>query len=158
MWVCLNIATCYDVGMTTTTSTHNDTRAPLSHDMVPSFVFSGRSIFTLLSKKTGVRYTYKVETSVGKPSFVSLLTAPDTYTYIGAVFTTGGVSVFRHTKASRVSVDAPSFLAFTWFVERLGCLPTSLEVWHEGRCGRCGRALTDPDSIRSGFGPTCRGK
>jgi hypothetical protein len=28
-------------------------------------------------------------------------------------------------------------------------------VWHEGRCGRCGRKLTVPESIESGFGPEC---
>lgn len=27
--------------------------------------------------------------------------------------------------------------------------------WHEGRCGRCGRRLTVPESIESGFGPEC---
>ena len=30
-----------------------------------------------------------------------------------------------------------------------------LEVWHEGRCGRCNRALTVPESIASGIGPEC---
>jgi hypothetical protein len=28
-------------------------------------------------------------------------------------------------------------------------------VHHEGRCGRCGRTLTVPESIESGFGPEC---
>lgn len=38
-----------------------------------------------------------------------------------------------------------------------GVIPPSLEVWHEGRCGRCGRALTVPESIASGIGPVCEG-
>ena len=29
------------------------------------------------------------------------------------------------------------------------------EFRHEGRCGRCGRALTVPESIDTGFGPHC---
>lgn len=33
-----------------------------------------------------------------------------------------------------------------------------LEVYHHGRCGRCGRKLTDPDSIVQGMGPECRKK
>lgn len=33
-----------------------------------------------------------------------------------------------------------------------------LQVWHEGRCGRCGRKLTVPSSIETGLGPECAGK
>jgi hypothetical protein len=31
----------------------------------------------------------------------------------------------------------------------------NLEIWHEGRCGRCGRKLTVPESIHNGYGPEC---
>lgn len=34
-------------------------------------------------------------------------------------------------------------------------LPEQIEVWHEGRCGRCGRRLTVPESIANGLGPEC---
>lgn len=30
-----------------------------------------------------------------------------------------------------------------------------IEVWHEGRCGRCARRLTVPESILIGIGPEC---
>lgn len=33
-----------------------------------------------------------------------------------------------------------------------------LEYLFEGRCRRCGRALTTPESIKSGIGPICAGK
>jgi hypothetical protein len=33
-----------------------------------------------------------------------------------------------------------------------------LEVWHEGRCGACGRRLTVPESIERGLGPECYGR
>jgi hypothetical protein len=36
-----------------------------------------------------------------------------------------------------------------------GALPSGWEFRHEGRCGRCGRTLTVPESIDSGFGPEC---
>jgi hypothetical protein len=32
-----------------------------------------------------------------------------------------------------------------------------VEVWHEGKCGCCGRKLTVPESIESGIGPICAG-
>ena len=31
----------------------------------------------------------------------------------------------------------------------------NLKIRHEGRCGRCNRKLTTPDSIDSCFGPEC---
>jgi hypothetical protein len=31
----------------------------------------------------------------------------------------------------------------------------NFEVWHEGKCGKCGRALTVPSSILTGIGPEC---
>lgn len=35
--------------------------------------------------------------------------------------------------------------------KRLGLV----EVWHKGKCGRCNRDLTTPESIANGFGPEC---
>jgi len=32
---------------------------------------------------------------------------------------------------------------------------SNLEIWHEGRCGCCGRKLTVPESIDRGIGPVC---
>jgi hypothetical protein len=32
------------------------------------------------------------------------------------------------------------------------------EVYHEGRCGRCNRKLTVPESIETGLGPECASK
>ena len=45
-----------------------------------------------------------------------------------------------------------------WFYEKVivdGKKPSDigLEVWHEGRCGKCGRKLIVPESIARGIGP-----
>ena len=29
------------------------------------------------------------------------------------------------------------------------------ELHHEGKCGKCGRKLTTPQSVKTGFGPKC---
>jgi Family of unknown function (DUF6011) len=61
---------------------------------------------------------------------------------------------------SRVGREAPSAKAFDWAWRALtkGTMPANLEVWHEGRCGRCGRKLTVPESIARGIGPECAGR
>ena len=57
----------------------------------------------------------------------------------------------------RIGADAPSRKAFTWFWNRLRADAdlSQCEVWHEGRCGRCSRVLTVPESLQTGLGPVC---
>ncbi len=59
------------------------------------------------------------------------------------------------------SDSAPSTRAFRWFVENLlarGAVSEKVEFWHEGKCARCGRKLTTPESIQRGLGPECAEK
>lgn len=133
-------------------------------DQPDRFVFSGNSTFTIESPKTGTRFTYQVRKApkCKKNSpvyFVRVLTGADNerdYSYIGIV--TSGQ--FMRTAKSRLSPDAPSLKAFKWFVAHAinKTIPKELAVYHEGRCGRCGRKLTVPESIKSGFGPDCINK
>ena len=51
-----------------------------------------------------------------------------------------------------------SYKAFSWVHARLSSnmnLPESVVIHHENRCGRCGKRLTVPESIESGYGPEC---
>jgi hypothetical protein len=123
-----------------------------------AFVLAGNALFTLVSKKTGTRFTYRVRQSKdGKVHFVALLNGPDNesdFAYMGTIHSD---NVFTRTAKSRMSPNAPSFIAFAWAWKKLsaGQLPEDLEVWHEGHCGRCGRTLTVPASIERGIGPEC---
>lgn len=136
------------------------------------FITAGKSTVTLESEKTGARYTYRVtralDRDTGEPSadgtcFVGVLTGADNetaYSYLGRI----SRDVFWHgrkaPKAGDIPRDAPSHKAFAWAWQKLasGTMPDQLAVWHEGRCGRCGRKLTVPESIMSGFGPECQSK
>jgi len=135
------------------------------------FMLAGRAVFTVVSPKTGARYTYKVTRKEvderlmpgGKTSlyFVKVLTGPDNtqdYTFAGTLF--NGGTVYRHSYKSSIGATSPSVVAFQWLLARLvgGKDLRGVEVFHEGRCGRCGRALTVPTSIESGFGPECAGR
>lgn len=123
------------------------------------FALAGNATFTIVSKKTGTRFTYRVrQAETGGAHFVSVLTGADNesdYAFLGTIFPRG----FFHGKKSRIGADAPSAKAFAWFWRHVvqgkvdGC-----EVWHEGKCGRCGRKLTVPESIETGLGPECAGR
>lgn len=121
------------------------------------FALGGNAVLTLQSEKTGARFTYKIRAAQdGAVSFVSVLTGQDNegdYTYLGII----KGQTFARTGKSRIGADAPSFLALDWAWKALsaGRLPAQLAIFHEGRCGRCNRLLTVPESIESGFGPEC---
>jgi hypothetical protein len=135
-----------------------------------SFMIAGKATVTLVSLKTSDRFTYKVRLAPkAKPTdadcwFVSLLNGPDNYlnyAYIGIIRRgDDGKLFFKWTSKSRVGEAALSVRGFKWAIVYFadGRMPKNLEVWHEGKCGRCGRKLTVPESISSGFGPECVGK
>lgn len=126
-----------------------------------AFALGGNATFTLLSKATGQRFTFKVrQPKEDSPYFVSLLSGSDNendYTFLGSIFSDG---TYRHGRKSPVSESAPSARAFAWFWRNLDDpdAMAKVEVWHEGRCCRCGRKLTVPSSIEAGIGPECAGK
>lgn len=139
------------------------------------FILAGNAYFTLRSKVTGTRYTYRVskaDPQQGKCKyclndpcrcqpryFVSLLTGPENtsdYSYLGMIVS----NQFRLTRASKMTLDSKPVHAFRWSLTALVAneIPEQLEIWHEGRCGRCGRTLTVPESIALGLGPECAGR
>lgn len=125
---------------------------------VREFMLAGNAVFTLRSKRTGTRFTYRIrKPDEGKPHFVGVLTGVDnhsSYTFLGSIFRE---TEYRLGQRSKIAFDAPSARAFSWFWKALSrnVLHPKLEVWHEGTCGRCGRKLTVPESIASGLGPEC---
>ncbi len=129
------------------------------------FVLAGNATFTLRSLKTGVRYTYKVQQGEAENGakqdrwFVKYLTGTDNesdYTYLGMIRN----GKFMLTQKSKLPWTAVPVVAFNWAFEHLisGQSLPNTEVWHAGKCGRCGRKLTVPESIASGYGPECASK
>lgn len=123
------------------------------------FLFAGRARITLVSEKTGTRFTYRITQKDAKsPHFVAVLTGQDnnsSYTFVGTIFDRKD---YRHSRTkTQISSEAPSVKAFVWALSYIvrGEMPPSCEVWHEGKCGRCSRALTVPSSIELGLGPEC---
>jgi hypothetical protein len=126
-------------------------------EAINCFAFAGNSTFTLRSLKTGARFTFKVEASEdGKVHFIKVLTGQNNegdFAYLG--FFKG--PDYSHGKKSKITSEAPSARAFQFFSDclRKGKLHPSLEVYHEGKCGRCNRKLTTPASVLTGIGPDC---
>ena len=138
------------------------------------FVQAGRAVFTVevpeafRTNNPDMRphYTFKVKFRKATQQypdtwFVSLLTGPDNtaaYTYVGILTADGAV---RLTSASTFNNTSRPVELFNKVVRRVFTNDTQpitdagFKVHHEGQCGRCGRALTVPESIESGIGPEC---
>jgi hypothetical protein len=129
----------------------------LVHEMKPELILAGNSVFTLLNEKTGNRFTYKVNLADnGKVYFVSVLTNPNQFSYMGVIdFETKG---FKFTAKSKVKHPAFSARAWLWFFTHRNKLPETVKIFHAGNCARCGRTLTTPESIQKGIGPECSKK
>jgi hypothetical protein len=129
---------------------------------IQAFVLGGHATFTLESQKTLTHYTYTVsvkdKADGSKIYFIGLLMNGDEYRYI-AVLDPESLNL-RFTAKSKLSIDAPSVRALLYFFNGLkkNRIPNSLTVYHSGKCGCCGRELTDPESIRRGIGPVCFNK
>ena len=112
--------------------------------------------FTVVSKKSGKDFTFKVANKSwnGKTyTHVSVEVNYLDWRYLG-VFYNGNI---YHKKQL---VDSPSAIAIGWLLAKVkdakfDLLNESVEVMHLGSCIRCGRPLTDVNSIERGLGPEC---
>lgn len=128
------------------------------NDIMP-FIQAGNSTFTLYSTKKDQRYTYKIKAK-DDLFFAKVLYGPDNtkdYRYIG-LFYRNDVTLRNSAKSACATKDM-RFLMLKHFLEILCTeekLPDTCQFYPSGRCGRCGRTLTTPDSIECGIGPECR--
>lgn len=125
------------------------------------YIVAGHGKATLIGKKN--RYTFKfgkLKDPNDKIVFVNLLTGPNNetdYQYIGFVNAT-------HTEMKagfKGNAAHPAYKAMDWFLKALNSNPRKAEqaiFLHEGVCCRCGRTLTNPESIENGIGPECAKK
>lgn len=130
----------------------------LKHSDAIKFILAGNSTFTCLNTKTDNRFTYKVKLSkTSTPEnplfYVKVLTSPETYQFIGSIFR----EKFKYSQKSKISNDTQSVAVFQYILSKLllDKLDPCVEIYHEGRCGKCGRPLTVPESIEMGIGPEC---
>jgi hypothetical protein len=128
------------------------------------FALAGNAVITLESENTGNRFTYKITRADDNHNlfFVKLLVGPDNtadYSYIGCYYSD---SQYFHPNKKYKEIDRnvwpASMRAIYYFFKNIDNIPSKLHVYHEGKCGRCGRRLTTPESILLGFGPECVNK
>lgn len=129
-------------------------------------VFNG--IYTIKSAKTGDHRTFKINTQGEKSEFapgkrvVSLFTGTDNTAdehYTGFAFIDdSGIAVWTKKQGEALWQTYADML---WTLALDGAFSSWAEkgftIMSEGRCIRCNRLLTEPNSIKTGIGPICAG-
>jgi hypothetical protein len=93
--------------------------------------------------------------------FVGVMTGSDNeahYSYIGMLDKVNGV---KPTKASKIPLDDVRAAAAAWAIRQCikgATIPPGYKIRHSGCCLRCGRTLTNPDSLDVMYGPECAEK
>lgn len=133
-------------------------------DNMINYVTGGNATFTLYSTKLDKRYTYKIR--------IDSKCEDRFYAYV--LYGQDNCSDYRFTgffykdnftlRASKFDRDDAIYTSDDRF-KMLGCflqilcteeeLPETCIFYPSGKCARCGRMLTTPESIESGFGPEC---
>lgn len=131
-------------------------------------VFNGR--YTAKNRVTGQHRTFEIKTQAADAKFapgeriVSLLTGPNNeadYTAFGFA-TDHGIAIWKSKRGQGGTKSE-----WEWYGEVLWSLALDsafspfadrYEFLLEGRCLRCNRVLTTPESVLSGIGPVCAGR
>tara|TARA_B100000745_G_scaffold300393_1_gene254185 strand:+ start:2131 stop:2619 length:489 start_codon:yes stop_codon:yes gene_type:complete len=147
---------------------------------IRNFLVGGNATLTVQNKDTGNRVTYRVKAKrnpagrINSVYSVGVLRGPDnihsykSLGYIPSRVAYGHYYNFRPNQPQ--SLHAQGFM-WLWNLvhgRNMGGVPRRdsvsikdyphVQVWHEGRCCRCGRKLTVPESIATGIGPVCAEK
>lgn len=113
---------------------------------------------TVLSKASKKEFTYRIARSEFKDKWYTQVYVETQYLqfrHLG-VFKEGGI--FKAGQA----VTTPAALGASWLLKHCeqgnyGLINAQAEVYHTGSCLKCGKELTDSESIKAGLGPICRG-
>lgn len=134
---------------------------------------SGYIVVSLYSRKTGAHKTFEIERWPGAEGkerplcwWIRQLTGPDNnqsfhYLMMAEGKDDGYISLKLTRKSPKAGWDHEAIKVFLWLFKAAdGQDPqvsqaAGVEVWEACACGRCAQRLTNPKSIKRGYGPTC---
>lgn len=118
------------------------------------YILAGKAIFTVQNIETDNRYTYKVyESKRTRNMFIVNVLYQHKYRYIGIIKN----NQYLYSKKCELSPNCIEVKGFNYIFHRIidNTLPEAYKIYHSGKCGRCGRILTTPESLELGFGSEC---
>lgn len=130
-------------------------------------ILAGHCIFTAKSERTGKEFTYKITQCPDDKHrwFVRVLKGNNKQNmrdyYLLCIISQycdsmiGRVPDYNVYQTKNCIEPDKSYEAIKYIVTHLPDEPPNVTLYHEGRCARCGRRLTDTKSIKLGLGRSC---
>lgn len=132
------------------------------------YMFGGKSEFVIENILTRNRFLYQIKQAQNNKNlyFVyakQITTDTDEISkknYSGYFIINHGYYNYRKGKHGRLDVKDKPIMALTYTINKLKMskLQSCVHIKHTGRCGICGRRLTDDASVERGFGISCYNK
>lgn len=115
--------------------------------------------FVIKSLGTSKEYTYTITRSKFNDKWYTHINVEMEYMNFKRIGTYFNGKIYN----KKVAINTPSAIAIAWVLRNVEqgnfkLLDENVEITHTGSCLRCGRPLTDSDSIGRGLGPTCASK
>ena len=129
----------------------------ISKEHLEKFLFAGDCWFTLQSKRTNRYFTYNIyKKGTSSIWFLKVRDIKNTI-YSGYIRKTGNGYKYFHGIDVPIGKGDIRIVAFMWFLEHMNDkdILSKISIRHIGKCCKCGKALTDPQSINLGAGPYC---
>ena len=130
------------------------TPALLDPALTRSYMLAGDAVLTFRNIRTAKRHTFRITKAKDRdePHFIKVMTSSEGSKFLGTIFNR---RIYRRGHKSTYSKESDQHRAFEWLWKNIDDIHPDIEVWHEGRCLRCHRRLTVPESIERGYGPEC---
>lgn len=129
----------------------------IGSEKIRNYVLGGHGTVTLESD-SGVHHSYSFSCDEKRPDmlWIYTLTTNNDWVYVG--YYNKQYNCFRLTAKSTYKADSPIVKGIA-YIFKMMLIPdysdSRMHLLHEGICARCGRPLTNPDSIELGLGPYC---
>lgn len=127
---------------------------------IKDFLLGGKAEFTLVQEgEKEVSMKYRLVGNDNKSCFFvySEGNATAKLLYQGYI-TVRKMEFHRAKNIADSDYNEKAIKALNWLFAHCNNLPSVVHVIHHGKCARCGRKLTDLESIQTGLGPICRSK
>lgn len=140
----------------------------ISNQFALQYMFGGKSEFVIENIITRNRFLYQVKQAQNNKNlyFVyakQITTDTDEISkknYSGYFIINGKYYNYHQGKHGNLSIKDKPIVALNYTINKLKnkTLQSCVHIKHTGRCGICGRRLTDDVSIERGFGISCYNK
>jgi hypothetical protein len=126
----------------------------IPYDGIIQYILSGHAEITIVNHDTGGQIFMRIRASKN-PNIFYLYNKKGEYLGYIALHKNGSKTL-HYAGTTEEHHELMRKFSWVWKKALKGELPRNITVHHAGRCGKCGRKLTDAVSLEYGVGPECR--